>query len=304
MCRLDSLTRIQLWSATPTPLKDSYQPDLDSIPALAAYQLGRGVQGFFVGGTCGEGPWLSKHQLDGLWSAFRAALPNTPMAVQVTDNSFPRILENIEFAAGHDADLAVIAEPYFLPGATESGLLELYSFVLDRSPLPICLYCRGHHANVRMPPSVFGELLLHGRVVAVKDSSGQGDIAAAIRAAKKKRPGGLFSFYGDETRCLEALQEGYDGLLLGGAVFHSPIVRRLIDAFECRDSRARNIAFEIKHANRLIYGPDHAMWLSGLKYYLFQRGLSESVRHHLPLGFTGEQRSAIERFVAEEAAME
>ena len=49
---------VQIWSATPTPLTADLTIDLPSVGRLIRDALAGGIEGVFLAGTCGEGPWL------------------------------------------------------------------------------------------------------------------------------------------------------------------------------------------------------------------------------------------------------
>ena len=108
-----------------------------------------GRQRAALGGTCGEGPWTSDRERPTLVrSAAAAAGGWLALAVQVTDNSAARILDNMRAAAEDRADLAVIAPPYFLLNATPANVTSLYLDAIRTSPLPVGNYDRGSHSWV------------------------------------------------------------------------------------------------------------------------------------------------------------
>src|SRR5690606_25949433 len=49
---------VQIWSATPTPLTSDLTIDLPSVEKMIREAIASGIQGVFLAGTCGEGPWL------------------------------------------------------------------------------------------------------------------------------------------------------------------------------------------------------------------------------------------------------
>lgn len=63
------------------------------------------------------------------------------LAVQVTDNSSARILDNIKQTRDDGADIAVIAPPYFLPLQSPKHLLDLYQTAIRKRRLVITNIC-------------------------------------------------------------------------------------------------------------------------------------------------------------------
>lgn len=286
-----------LWSATPTPLDENWEIDQESLAKLLQYQLSVGIKGFFVGGTCGEGPWITNRQRHTLVSTARKSVgPNVPIMAQVTENSAPRILENIRAAKDAGADMAVIAEVMFYLSPTEKNLLKIYLDAVEGSELPVVFYCRGKHANIPMPDSVFQRVIEHPNVVALKDSSGDENKKRAIFAARDARPE-LAAFSGDENRCLEYLRAGYDGLLIGGAAFNGPLVMSLFAALN-DPAKAEEIDDAIRALNLRIYGEGFRWWIAGLKRFLVQKGLARTENHHLRLEMPDALRAEVDAFAA------
>ena len=48
-----------VWSAAPTPLTTNGKVDCESIKRLTEHHLRLGIQGVFLCGTSGEGPWMT-----------------------------------------------------------------------------------------------------------------------------------------------------------------------------------------------------------------------------------------------------
>ena len=83
-----------VWSATPTPFTESMEIDEAAVERMVAHHLRLGIKGLFVGGTCGEGPWMTDGQRRTLLRGIvRSAKGRLFIAAQVTDNSAARILE-------------------------------------------------------------------------------------------------------------------------------------------------------------------------------------------------------------------
>ena len=75
------------WSAVPTPLTENLSVDVDSVPGVIEDAITAGMNGLFLGGTCGEGPWLpdgERHRL--VAAAAKSANGRLRLAAQVSDN--------------------------------------------------------------------------------------------------------------------------------------------------------------------------------------------------------------------------
>jgi len=294
-----------VWSAAPTPLTDKNNIDKTSIKRLVKHHLRLGVKGVFLAGSCGEGPWLSDAQKSTLvQTTVAAAKGKLGIAVQVTDNSAARILDNIARAKKDGAEYAVVASPFFLMHATPKVLWALYEEVLDKSTLPVIFYDRGAHSAVDIPLAVLKKIYAHSAVVAIKDSSADPVRMKTALAARRKRPE-MRLLTGDEFDCVGALRMGYNGLMLGGAAFNGFMAGQIREAALDKNwSEAERLQ---KHMNELmfeIYGGKKILcWLAGEKYILQQLGVFKNHRNLLRYELTEKCQKSIEQIVKKEQAI-
>ncbi len=297
---MKSLSSFQIWSAVPTPLNSDLTVDGEAVARMVSAAVQDGIQGLFLAGTCGEGPWLPDRERRHLIEfAAHAARGRLKIAAQVSDNSKPRILENIYGAAGAGADYAIIAAPALFMNATPDRIAALFAETVNASPLPVGIYDLGAHRPIMIPTERLAELYLLPNVHVVKDSSGSPERRAIALAAKAKKPG-LVLLNGDEFRCLDYLQAGYDGCMFGGAAAVAPQIHRIIELFQ-RGQIPEAMAVEAEMKRQLygIYGGEKiACWLTGLKYYMVRRGLFASTASFLGYPLTDECRTFIETLVA------
>lgn len=277
-----------VWSATPTPFTDDMQIDTPSVQRLVEHHIKLGVDGLFLLGTCGEGAWMTDSQrrefVDLVVSAASGSLT---LAVQVTDNSAERVLDNIEWVNAAGADIAVIAQPYFFMNDTPRRILEFYRDAITESPMPIGFYDRGEHSNVYVPEEILPEIYAEPNVVLIKDSSGDPQRREIALQAKNDRPD-LLLLDGDEFACVDYIQAGYDGLLLGGGIFNGFIARQIIQAVHDNDIERAEALQE--RMNRIMWdvygGRDIECWLSGQKRLLVEMGVFSTWRSYLQYPLT------------------
>jgi len=297
---------VQIWSATPTPLTADLTIDLPSVGKMISEAVASGIQGVFLAGTCGEGPWLPDRERMRLVRAVAAAAKGRlKIAVQATDNSVPRILENIRQATEAGADYAMIAAPATFMNATPDRIVALFTEAADASPLPIGIYDLGRHRPVMIPEDRLHEVYLRPNVRFVKDSSGSPTRQKAALGARRAKPA-LQLFNGDEFRCFDYLKAGYDGFMFGGAAATAPQLRQIAAAFAKGDfERASALDNEMKKTLFGIYGGEQiACWLSGLKYYMVCRQLFSSTSSYLGYPLTDACRAFIEEYASRAAVVD
>ena len=295
--KMKTLPAVQIWSAAPTPLTDDLKVDVASVERMVRAAIAEGVHGLFLAGTCGEGPWLPDTERRRLvQAAVAAAEKRLKIAVQVSDNSVPRILNNATRAAEDGADYAIIASPATMMNATPERIVALFSEAASTCPLPVGIYDLGRHRPIVIPENRLKEIYLLPQVQLVKDSSGSPDRRAIALSARETKPS-LRLLNGDEFRCLDYLEAGYDGCMFGGAVAVGPQLKRVVTLFQAgKLEEARAEEAEMKRILFGIYGGESiACWLTGLKYYLVKRGLFSTRASFLGYPLTTECREFIEQ---------
>lgn len=267
-----------VWSATPTPLTAEHRVDLASVHRLVEHHVQLGVTGLMLAGTCGEGPWLTDEARETLIrTVVEANRGRLRIAVQVTDNSPARTLAHAERAAAWGAQIAVVAQPYFMLNATPDRQLGFYREIARGSALPLGFYDRGKASAYVMPETHLTELLAEPNIAVVKDSSQLPAHRDVFLATRRLRPE-LTLLDGDEFDCVSYLQAGYDGLLLGGGIFNARIALAMIRAVRVDDAaEAARLQARMNDLMLRVYGgPKIECWMSGLKELLVQMGIFSS----------------------------
>lgn len=270
-----------VWSAAPTPLTEDMRVHTDDVKRMIDHHARLGVNGLFLAGTNGEGPWLPDREKRRLVQAVvNHVAGSMPVAVQVTDNSIERILDNIATVREEGADIAVIAPPNFFYNATAANLKRHYLESIRRSPLPVGIYDRGSYGPVVVPTAVLKAAYAEKNVILIKDSSVNPANAEVALEARRKRPG-LTLLDGDEFRCVEYIEKGYDGLLLGGGVFNGYLARMILEAAKSGDrTSARRLQNRMNRIMYAVYGGKKiSCWLSGEKHLLVEMGILSTWRN-------------------------
>jgi 4-hydroxy-tetrahydrodipicolinate synthase len=264
-----------VWSAAPTPFTREGELDVPSVKRMVEHHLRLGVKGLFLGGTNGEGPWMTDSQRRLMVrSVVAAARGRMPVSVQVTDNSACRIVANMKAAREDGADAAVIAPPFFMMNATPENVRDLYVEAIRACPIPVGIYDRGKHSSVPVPVKALKAIMQEKNVVMLKDSSCDPERRALFVAIRRKRKD-LRILNGFEFDCVSYLQAGYDGVLLGGGVFNGFLAKNIVEAFRKGNFPLANQLQQ--KMNRMMYavygGKKITCWLAGEKRLLVEMGI-------------------------------
>lgn len=290
-----------VWSATPTPFTDTMTVNVDDVERMIEHHIRLGVDGVMLAGTCGEGPWMLPGQLQRLVkAASEVSSDRLKIAVQVSDNSADRIVKNAEKAAEMGAQYAVIAPPYYLLNATPSNILALYRQAIRRSPLPVVIYDIGGR-QVNVPKEILEDIYSELNVVMVKDSSDSKERRQIALKVREKRSE-LILMTGDEFNSVEHIQEGYNGMMLGGAILSGAMARKISEAAVSKNwDSARQWQARISRMLYKVYGGKNVeCWLAGLKHALVLLEIFSTSNHYLNYPLTSECENDIEEIIEKE----
>lgn len=286
-----------VWSAIPTPFTAKMEIDVESVRRMIEHHVRLGIKGLFVCGTNGEGPWMTDAQRTTLLRAVvRFTRGRMPVAVQVTDNSAARILDNIATAQNEGADIAVIAPPYFVSNAAPRSILKIYMDAIRHSSLPVGIYDLGKFGSVFVPDDVLRDIYAEPKVAIIKDSSSTPDRMRIALKAKWRRPS-LCLLNGNEFHCVQYIKAGYDGLLLGGGAFNGYIAGKIIDAARNGDMKlAEQVQARMNNIMWAVYGGKKiTCWLAGEKQLLVRMGIFKTWLNYPNYRLNAPCRWAIER---------
>ena len=123
--------------AMATPLESgSYRVNTAVIPQLIDFLLGKGVKGFFVGGTTGEGIMLDPGERKKLHEATLATVNGrVPVLLHIGSQRGDTAVELARHAAGINADAVAAVTPYFY-GMHDDALAAYSNFGVN-SEAPI-----------------------------------------------------------------------------------------------------------------------------------------------------------------------
>lgn len=285
-----------VWSATPTPFLADGSLDDAGLERLCAQHRRLGVSGLFLGGTCGEGPFMPNRQRAELIRKIRRLADGAfHLAVQVSDTSAARVRENIAEAADSGADSVVIAGPWLTRFVNKQFARRYFLESLQsRTTIPVGIYILPQPAETGIDLDFWCEIIAHPRVAYAKDSSGSADFRKAFLAVKTRRPE-LTLRTGNEFDVLSALRDGYSGCLLGTAILTGAMIGRAVA--DLRAGNASGAEGWQARSNRFLYDlfrPDISAWMAGLKYALCKIGLFSTEYAHLAYPLTDDDRRRID----------
>jgi dihydrodipicolinate synthase/N-acetylneuraminate lyase len=166
-----------------TPFGDDGSIDTDAHRHNLTTLAGRGVEGFVLSGSTGQGPYLIPGERKTLISTARRALGAEPyLLCGVQAESVAQALAQGEEAAEGGADAMLVMSPTTLIRGDHEAVARFYRLLGDRAPLPVFLYSVPATTGYQIPVEVTIDLASHSNIVGIKDSGADADRVPPLAA--------------------------------------------------------------------------------------------------------------------------
>lgn len=184
--------------------------DAAALAGLIDWQIAGGCAAIVAAGTTGESAVLSypeHRELVGM--AVRLAAGRVPVLAGAGSNSTDHALTLVRQAEDAGADALLLVTPYYNK-TSQAGLIAHYTYLADRTTLPILLYNVPSRTGMTIAPETLALLAQHPGIVGVKEAGTDFD---AISLAMRLCPPD-FSFYsGNDSLALPLMALGGRGLI-------------------------------------------------------------------------------------------
>lgn len=167
-----------------TPFGDDGTIDTDAHRHNLTTLAGRGVEGFVLSGSTGQGPYLMPGERKTLISTARRALGAEPyLLCGVQAESVAQALAQGDEAAEGGADAMLVMTPTTLIRGDHEAVARFYRLLGDRAPLPVFLYSVPATTGYQIPVEVTIDLASHSNIAGIKDSGADADRVPPLAAA-------------------------------------------------------------------------------------------------------------------------
>ncbi|KAK7701610.1 hypothetical protein SLS57_011659 [Botryosphaeria dothidea] len=163
--------------ATPSTIQPAV--DVEAQVAHSIHLAKSGIRGLVLLGSTGEAIHLSRAERKSFIAGVRKGLTDAgfadyPIMAGVLTNSVEEVLEWLQDSAEAGAQWGLVLAPgYFGAAASQENLLEWYTVVADRSPLPVLVYnYPGVTNGLLVSPETYVRLAAHPNIVGCKMSHG------------------------------------------------------------------------------------------------------------------------------------
>ncbi len=210
-----------------TPFTEQGRIDMGLLEKQLAYLVEAGANGLFIGGTTGEGAFLSTaEKAEVLKAARRVAGGRAFLAAACIQPSTPQVLEEMDVLARLEPDFIVAVAPYYY-AVPQEAIRAHFLAVARRAPVPLILYNIPQCTHNPVGLDTVLELACSENIAGIKDSSG--DFVSFCRGMLAALPGRFSWIMGEDYLDGPAMLSGADGIVTGlsnvWAGFHVALVR-------------------------------------------------------------------------------
>ncbi len=193
-----------------------------------------GIDGFLIGGSTGQGPYLEPGERTTLTSIARGELGDSAFLLSgVSAQSVRQAIQQIGEAAAADADAVLVTTPtMFL--RKDAGLVEsFYLSVADQSPLPVFCYTVPAVTGYEFPVASAVTVAAHPNIVGMKDSGGDPE---RVRPILDRVDDDYFLYIGASRILNEATHRGAYGAITASANYAPDLVMAARESADAQDS--------------------------------------------------------------------
>jgi 4-hydroxy-tetrahydrodipicolinate synthase len=211
-----------------TPFRNG-RVDLPTLRKLVDFHVRSGTSGIVPCGTTGESATLSHQEHDlVIEETIRAARGRVAVIAGTGSNNTQEAIRLTRHAQHAGADGALVISPYYNK-PTQEGLYRHFKAVAESVKIPLVIYNIASRTGVNIEPETFGRLAKIKNIAGVKESSGNLEQMARIKAAAGKN---FALISGDDGVTLPVMALGGTGVISVIANIVPKPVAQMVKAFE------------------------------------------------------------------------
>ena len=194
----------------------------------------RGIEGFLIAGSNGEGPYLEPGERERLVKAGRRR--NTHFMCGIAAESTRMALAQVAEATEGGADSVLVLTPTTLTRGRNDAVIDFYRAVADQATIPILLYSVPSVTGYSLPLELVARLSRHENVIGMKDSSGD---VVRLQSIVDVTPGDFILYSGASKALTAAIAVGCFGAITGSGNYAPELVLRTMATARTDVTKAR-----------------------------------------------------------------
>jgi 4-hydroxy-tetrahydrodipicolinate synthase len=196
-----------------TPLCENGNLDLANLQKQISYLVETGINGLFVNGTTGEGPYLTlEEKLTALKTVKDVAAGRAFLCAACIQPSTPQVLKELDAVLKIEPDFVVAVTPYYY-NIPQGAILRHFLEIARRSSAPVIIYNIPQCTHNPLSMDTIWELAHEQNIAGIKDSSG--DFVSFCRGLAADFPSRFSWIMGEDYLDGAALFMGARGIVSG-----------------------------------------------------------------------------------------
>ncbi|MGH8936777.1 MAG: dihydrodipicolinate synthase family protein [Acidimicrobiia bacterium] len=210
-----------------TPFTRDGEPDLEAHLFNLSALWERGVRGFLIAGSTGEGPYLETGERRLLVRAARELLEEAFLICGAASETLRGAVAQAEEVSAAGADALLALTPTSLARGNSAAVRGFYEELAQASSLPVMLYSVPSYTAYELPVELAVELAGQHNMAGMKDSGGQPvRIARLIEEAPKE----FLVYAGASAAVALSLAAGAYGAITASANYVPELVMEVVEA--------------------------------------------------------------------------
>lgn len=216
-----------LFSALLTPFNEDSSINFDSLEKLVEFNLQNGIDGFYVGGSTGEGLLLSPEERMQVFECVKKA--NNGRATLIAHVGTICTLDAIKMAKKaeeleYDAISAVA--PYYY-GFTLDAVLGYYNDIVNSTSLPMVIYNFPNSGGFSLTKEIANKLFENEKFIGIKHTSGDMFTLNQFKTLDRE----IVVYNGFDETLLAGLSMGADGAIGSTYNFMGKKFKKIMNCF-------------------------------------------------------------------------
>ena len=233
-----------------TPFDDEGNIIFEAHSHNLRLQRARGAEGFVLGGSTGEGPYLEAGERALLVAEARAELgEGVYLVCGVAGQSVRQARAQVEESATGGADAALVLTPTSLARGNHTAVIRFFEAVAETAPIPIFLYSVPAVTGYELPIDSVSILAQHPSVIAMKDSGGR---PIHMKELSQTTPDDFLLYSGSSSTVVKAIAAGAVGAITASGNYAPELLSALVMSARSSVSAAEPDQVRLAEATRDI----------------------------------------------------
>ncbi|MGH8946610.1 MAG: dihydrodipicolinate synthase family protein [Acidimicrobiia bacterium] len=217
-----------------TPFTRSGEIDVEAHEHNLSHLVDAGIEGFVIGGSNGQGPYLEPGDREQLIEAGRRLKRHLMCGIAGESTRMARA--QVAEAEEAGADSVLVLTPTTVARGQEEAILGFYKEIAEGTALPVYIYSVPPVTGYSIPVDLVERLARHENIHGMKDSSGD---VVRLQAIVESTPEDFLLYSGASRALAAAITVGCHGAITGSGNYLPALVLETMDAARADPARAR-----------------------------------------------------------------